>query len=68
MAAAPRAKAAPAGALAIQVGSSIADAERELIHATLEHVGGNKAAAAKVLGISMKTLYIRLNLYKASRT
>jgi DNA-binding NtrC family response regulator len=66
-AAAPRAKAAPAGALAIQVGSSIADAERELIHATLEHVGGNKAAAAKILGISMKTLYIRLNLYKASR-
>jgi DNA-binding NtrC family response regulator len=57
---------APGSALNVQVGSSIADAERELIQATLEHTGGDKAAAAKILGISTKTLYIRLNLYKAA--
>jgi two-component system response regulator AtoC len=53
--------------LPIQVGSTIADAERELILATLEHVGGNKPAAAKMLGISLKTLYIRLNLYRVAK-
>ncbi len=55
------------GEIGLQVGCSIADAERELIHATLEHVGGDKAAAARILGISLKTLYIRLNLYKAAK-
>jgi two-component system, NtrC family, response regulator AtoC len=63
----PEAK--PAGTtLPIQVGSTIADAERELILATLEHVGGNKPAAAKMLGISLKTLYIRLNLYRVAKS
>jgi DNA-binding NtrC family response regulator len=55
-----------AGALAVQVGSSIAEVERLLIQATLEHVDGNKAMAAKILGISLKTLYVRLNLYDAA--
>jgi DNA-binding NtrC family response regulator len=55
---------APARAeLEIKVGQSIAQAERILIEATLEHVGGNKRKAAKVLGISVKTLYNRLNRY-----
>ena len=40
--------------------------EQTQIEATLEHAGGNKAAAAKILGISLKTLYVRLNLYGAS--
>jgi DNA-binding NtrC family response regulator len=53
-------------ALAIQVGSSIASAERELIFATLQHVKGDKPAAASILGISLKTLYNRLNVYEAS--
>jgi DNA-binding NtrC family response regulator len=51
----------------LEVGCSIADAERELIEATLEHVRGDKAEAAKILGISLKTLYTRLNLYNAGR-
>ena len=58
---------ADAGSLGIQVGSSIADAERELIQATLQHVRGDKPAAAAILGISLKTLYNRLNVYDASR-
>jgi DNA-binding NtrC family response regulator len=42
--------------------------ERQLIEATLARFDGDKARAAKVLGISVKTLYTRLNLYSAHRT
>ncbi|MFM1887515.1 MAG: hypothetical protein RL026_2672 [Pseudomonadota bacterium] len=52
------------GTVTIRVGSSIAEAERVLIEATLEHCGGNKTRAAAVLGISLKTLYNRLNSYR----
>jgi DNA-binding NtrC family response regulator len=51
----------PSGALA--VGSTIAEVEQKLILATLERCGGNKTAAAAVLGISVKTLYNKLCLY-----
>jgi len=47
------------------VGSTIAMAERELILATLEQLGGRKPEAAKLLGISLKTLYSRINVYRA---
>jgi len=56
----------PAGGIAVQVGSSIADLERVLILATLEHVEGDKQSAARILGISVKTLYNRLNVYEAA--
>jgi DNA-binding NtrC family response regulator len=46
-----------------QVGRSLADIERQMIEATLLHHGGNKAQAAKDLGISLKTLYTRLHEY-----
>ena len=49
----------------VAVGSSLADAERQLIAATLRHHRGDKRRAARVLGISLKTLYNRLNAYKA---
>lgn len=52
----------------IPVGTSIADAEKKLILATMERFGGDKAKVAKVLGISLKTLYVRLNLYQAVST
>ncbi len=48
----------------VAVGSSIADAEKALIMATLEQYDGNKKETADVLGISLKTLYNRLNAYK----
>jgi DNA-binding NtrC family response regulator len=51
--------------LQVKVGSSIADVERRLILATLDACEGNKDQAAKVLGISLKTLYNRLNSYKS---
>jgi len=50
----------------IRIGSSIAMAEKLLIRATMERFGGNKSQVAKILGISLKTLYIRLNIYDAS--
>ena len=57
----------PAGSnLHLKVGTSIAEADRRLILATLEEYQGDKRKAADVLGISLKTLYNRLNLYKAS--
>ena len=50
----------------MQVGMSLADIERHFILATLEHFGGDKRKAAEVLGISLKTIYNRLNNYSAT--
>jgi DNA-binding NtrC family response regulator len=48
------------------VGVPLADADRRLIFATLEQCGGVKKHAAEVLGISLKTLYNRLEEYAAA--
>jgi len=53
-----------AAAQGIEAGRSIREVERELIEHTLEHFGGDKKAAAETLGISLNTLYNRLNAYK----
>ncbi len=54
----------PTAAVArIPVGTSLADADRQLILATLEQCGGIKTQAAEVLGISPKTLNSRLIEY-----
>ena len=50
--------------LHFQVGSSIEDVEKRLIMATLEAYGGNKRKTADILGVSLKTLYNRLNQYR----
>jgi two-component system, NtrC family, response regulator HydG len=52
--------------LAVKVGTSLGEAERRLILATLEECEGDKKKAAEVLGISLKTLYNRLNEYKSA--
>src|SRR3546814_12817936 len=44
----------------VPVGVPLADANRQLILATLKQCGGAKKAAAEMLGISLKTLYNRL--------
>jgi two-component system, NtrC family, response regulator AtoC len=49
--------------LSIRVGSPLADVERALIFATLEHFGGHKERTAAALGVSLKTLYNRLKEY-----
>jgi len=53
--------------LAVQVGTSVADVEQRLILATLEACAGNKQKAAEVLGVSLKTIYNRLNAYRENR-
>jgi len=50
--------------LQLRVGTPVAEAERRLILATLSQYNGEKKVAADVLGISLKTLYNRLNEYK----
>lgn len=42
-------------------GKSLREIEMNTIHATLEQFNGNKTAAAQQLGISLKTLYNKLN-------
>jgi DNA-binding NtrC family response regulator len=48
----------------LEPGRSIRDVERELIERTLTHFDGDKKAAAETLGISLNTLYNRLNAYR----
>lgn len=50
--------------LHIPVGTNLADVERWMIFATLQKCGGNKTRAAALLGVSLKTLYNRLNAYR----
>jgi two-component system response regulator HydG len=45
-------------------GTTVDEAERQLIELTLEHTGGNKTRAAEMLGISLKTLHNKLNRMK----
>ena len=50
-----------AGTLAVGAGMSIRDMERALIQETLQHVRGNRTEAAKLLGISIRTLRNKLH-------
>lgn len=56
----PIAQAAP---LRVEVGMTLAEAERQLVEATLRHAGGNKPRAAAMLGIGLRTLYRKLDAY-----
>jgi DNA-binding NtrC family response regulator len=51
------------GYLNFFVGTPLADAQKEIILATLKHYSGNKRLTAEALGISLKTLYNRLKEY-----
>ena len=52
-------------ALGIEVGMSMKEAEKKLIFETLRETGGNRTKAAKILGISIRTLRNKLNEYRA---
>jgi DNA-binding NtrC family response regulator len=47
----------------LPLGSSMEDAEREMIRRTLGHAGGNKTRAARILGISLKTLHNKVKKF-----
>jgi DNA-binding NtrC family response regulator len=53
------------GRLSFALGTPLAAMEKRTILATLAHCRGNKRRAAHVLGVSLKTLYNRLNEYSA---
>lgn len=50
--------------LQFAVGTPLEAIEREVIVATLEHCHGRKRETAELLGVSLKTLYNRLNEYR----
>jgi DNA-binding NtrC family response regulator len=49
----------------VSVGSTVAEVERRLIMSTLAYCQGAKDRAAKMLGLSLKTIYNRLKEYEA---
>jgi DNA-binding NtrC family response regulator len=57
---------APAS-ISIPLGTSMAEAERQLILGTLRHYGNHKERTAAALGVSLKTLYNRLKEYAADK-
>jgi len=56
------------GGIRFPVGTTVDDAERELILQTLAATSQNKTRAAELLGISLKTLHNKLKEYEAGRT
>jgi len=48
-------------ALRFTIGTPLEEIERRVIHATLEHTGGDKRLAAQLLGIATRTIYRKLD-------
>lgn len=48
----------------LQLGTPLAEIEKDVILKTLDQMDNNKTHAAKILGISLKTLHNKLNQYK----
>jgi two-component system, NtrC family, response regulator AtoC len=63
LAAPPAQPSADGDLVQVPVGTRLADAERQLILATLAHYGHQKERTAAALGVSLKTLYNRLKEY-----
>ena len=55
----------PGEAVPLPVGSTVAEIERELVLQTLASCNGNRTHAARVLGVSVRTLRNRIRLYTA---
>ncbi len=51
----------PGRGLYIAVGTSLEEAERRLLAATLEATDGDKGLAAKILGVATRTIYRKLS-------
>ncbi|HWD99418.1 MAG TPA: sigma-54 dependent transcriptional regulator [Bryobacteraceae bacterium] len=52
-------------AVRVLIGTTVEEAEKNLILRTLEHTRNNKTRAAEILGISLKTLHNKLKEYGA---
>ena len=51
------------GEMTLRPGVTVEEAERLLILMTLKHTEGNRARAAELLGLSVKTLFNKLKQY-----
>jgi DNA-binding NtrC family response regulator len=52
--------------VSVEVGTTVDEAERQLIRKTLQSTQNNKTKAAEILGISSKTLQNKLKEYSAA--
>jgi len=64
----PATAAVPAATITLPLGGTLADTERQMILATLEHFQHQRERTAAALGISLKTLYNRLKEYGGEAT
>lgn len=55
------------GSITVRLGTTLAEAEYQLILATLQHFNNHKERTAAVLGVSLKTLYNRLKEYAGNK-
>jgi DNA-binding NtrC family response regulator len=60
----PRPVISEANAVRVSVGTTVDEAEKQLILKTLEATHNNKTRAAEILGISLKTLHNKLKEYR----
>ena len=56
----------PCEVVLLLIGSTVGEIERELVLQTLARCGGNRTRAARVLGVSVRTLRNKIRLYSAS--
>lgn len=59
-----RADAGPPPGVQFPIGTPMAEVERQMILATLQAVGHDKTRAARLLGVSIKTVYNKLARYR----
>jgi DNA-binding NtrC family response regulator len=57
---------APNQVVPLLIGSTVGEIERELVLQTLARCGGNRTRAARVLGVSVRTLRNKIRLYSAN--
>jgi DNA-binding NtrC family response regulator len=56
---------APNEVVPFLIGSTVSEIERELVLQTLARCGGNRTRAARVLGVSVRTLRNKIRQYSA---
>jgi DNA-binding NtrC family response regulator len=61
----PAASLAPNEVMPLLIGSTVGEIERELVLQTLARCDGNRTRAARVLGVSVRTLRNKIRLYSA---
>jgi DNA-binding NtrC family response regulator len=62
---APKAAASPTEIIPLLIGATVDEVERELVLQTLARCDGNRTRAARVLGISVRTLRNKIREYLA---